>query len=198
MGVRYLYLVRHGETAEDGQLTVAGRRQALLVAGRLRGLGLDRVLHGPLPRTVETARLIAHQAGRLSLVATELAGEFIPQRPEPDTLPPRYAAFLRSNEDAGTPHRPDLAAAALHRFATPAEDDGRLVVVTHNFLIAWLVRHALDAPEPRWLGLDACHGGLTVIRYVTGEPPALVAFNDLSHLPPALRWTGFGAASRDS
>lgn len=63
--------------------------------------------------------------------------------------------------------------------------------MTHSFLIAWFVRHALDAPKPRWMGLNPCNGGLTVIRYTTDLPPALLMFNDLSHLPPELRWTGF-------
>ncbi|MFG3699729.1 histidine phosphatase family protein [Micromonospora sp. NPDC047620] len=42
------------------------------------------------------------------------------------------------------------------------------MVVTHTFLIAWFVRHALDAPERRWLGFNAHNGGLTVIRYRSG------------------------------
>ncbi|MFU8854301.1 hypothetical protein ACNAW0_25435 [Micromonospora sp. SL1-18] len=34
----------------------------------------------------------------------------------------------------------------MARFATaPAEGDVRELVITHNFLIGWLVRHALDA-----------------------------------------------------
>jgi hypothetical protein len=30
-----------------------------------------------------------------------------------------------------------------------------------------------------------------VIRYSPGRPAALLTYNDLSHLPAELRWTGF-------
>ncbi|WP_242623900.1 histidine phosphatase family protein [Micromonospora kangleipakensis] len=68
--------------------------------------------------------------------------------------------------------------------------DVRELVITHNFLIAWFVRHALDAPERRWLGLNHHNCGLTVIRYSSGGPPNLIAVNDVAHLPPELRGTG--------
>lgn len=71
------------------------------------------------------------------------------------------------------------------------EEDRHELVITHNFLIAWLVRQALDAPAWRWLGLNVCNAALTVIRYAPGRTPSLLAFNDMSHLPPDLRWTGF-------
>lgn len=50
--------------------------------------------------------------------------------------------------------------------------------------IAWLVRHALDAPPARWLGLKSATTGLTVIEYRNGLPPTLVMFNGE---PPAGR-----------
>jgi probable phosphoglycerate mutase len=53
------------------------------------------------------------------------------------------------------------------------------------------VRDALDAPDARWLGLNAANCALTVIQYRPGVPPALISFNDTGHLPPDLRWTGF-------
>lgn len=74
-----------------------------------------------------------------------------------------------------------------------ADRDGSELIVTHNFLIGWFVRHALDAPDERWMGLNQCNGGLTVILYRTGQPASLVSFNDVGHLPPSLRWTGFPA-----
>jgi serine/threonine-protein phosphatase PGAM5 len=77
----------------------------------------------------------------------------------------------------------------VDRFFTP--EDRCDLIVTHNFLVGWLVRHALGAPADRWLGLNAAHASLTVIRCRDGRPPALVSFNDLAHLPAELRWTGF-------
>ncbi|MFV2113409.1 histidine phosphatase family protein [Micromonospora sp. LOL_025] len=92
---------------------------------------------------------------------------------------------------------PRLTAAAVRRFApAPVDGDRRDLVVTHTFLIAWFVRPALDAPERRWLGFNAHHCGLTVIRYGSGGPPTLVAVNDTAHLPPGLRGTGLPADHR--
>ncbi|MEP7335046.1 MAG: histidine phosphatase family protein [Actinomycetota bacterium] len=44
---------------EDVPLTVAGRDQAYAAASMLRGIDLDRVITSGLPRTVETARIVA-------------------------------------------------------------------------------------------------------------------------------------------
>jgi hypothetical protein len=63
--------------------------------------------------------------------------------------------------------------------------------VTHGFQVGWFVRDALDAPDWRWLGLNAQNAALTVIRYQAGRPAALVSFNDAAHLTEPLRWTGF-------
>ena len=67
------------------------------------------------------------------------------------------------------------------------------LIVTHNFLIGWFIRHALDAPDWRWIGLNQQNCALTVILYQPGLPPSLVTFNDAAHLPDQLRWTGFPA-----
>ena len=66
---RRLYLMRHAAVSyfdrgrplrpEDVPLTVAGRDQAYAAASLLRGIDLDRVITSGLPRTEETARIVA-------------------------------------------------------------------------------------------------------------------------------------------
>jgi broad specificity phosphatase PhoE len=66
---RRVYLMRHAEVAyfEDGRplrpqdvsLTEAGRGQAAAARDALRGIRIDRVLTSGLPRTLETARIVA-------------------------------------------------------------------------------------------------------------------------------------------
>jgi broad specificity phosphatase PhoE len=66
---RRLYLMRHAAVSyfdrgmplkpEDVPLTVAGRDQAYAAASMLRGIELDRVITSGLPRTVETAVIVA-------------------------------------------------------------------------------------------------------------------------------------------
>ncbi|MBO3102328.1 hypothetical protein [Cellulomonas fengjieae] len=48
----------------------------------------------------------------------------------------------------------------------------------------------------RWLGLNSGNTALTVLTYRRGLPPTLVMFNDMSHLPAELRWTGFPTTAR--
>ncbi|MFF3920437.1 hypothetical protein ACFYZB_44975 [Streptomyces sp. NPDC001852] len=64
-------------------------------------------------------------------------------------------------------------------------------MITQAFLIAWLVRAAMDAPAWRWMGLNHGNAALSVIRYAPARPASVLVYNDMSHLPDVLRWTGF-------
>ncbi|MFG1840952.1 histidine phosphatase family protein [Micromonospora sp. NPDC049175] len=207
MATRLLYLTRHAEqdlTAlresdagePDTGLTERGRRQATLLGERLRGRRFAAVQHGPLRRAAQTAELVAASLPEVPVYETELAGDHLPHDTDPVGLPPAYATFLGQFSAAERVDGPQVTAAAVRRFAGPVSDGPtgdepvRELVVTHSFLIAWLVRHALDAPEWRWMGLNLHNAGLTVIRYSPTGPPNLIAVNDVAHLPPELRGTG--------
>jgi len=195
----FLYLVRHGEAVpHDGPLSPAGERQAQLTGKRLKDVPLSAIHHGPLPRTAQTARLIAACIPGVPVSASDLAGDYLPSDPNPDDLPPSYADFVAGFSAAERAEGPRLAVAALERFARADDEPGDTyeLVVTHNFLIGWLVSRALAAPSWRWLGLNQMNCALTVIAYRTGLPPALISFNDAGHLAPELRWNGFPAAVR--
>jgi serine/threonine-protein phosphatase PGAM5 len=182
---RWLYLARHGDAQEGGGLTPAGRQQAGLLGKRLSTVPLTEVVHSPEQRAAETAAALS-----LPVAAEQwdAAGDYVPYVPDP--VPPVLAGCTPAEREAGA----RWAAEALTRFANPApEPDAHHLIVTHAFLIAWFVRDAVGAPPERWLGLNAANCGLTVIRYTPGRPAALVQFNDLGHLPPELRWTGFSA-----
>ncbi|MFI1420862.1 histidine phosphatase family protein [Streptomyces sp. NPDC020731] len=195
---RHLYLVRHGEASPDESgLTEAGRRQAALLGQRLRGIPFTAVHHGPLPRAEQTARLIGDRLGSVPLHVSEAAGDYVPHIPGRDELPAESAdfhlRFLAGATDEERRHGPALARRALDLFtgAVDGEEDRHELVVTHNFLVAWLVRDAMHAPKWRWLGLSHCNAALTVIRYAPGRPASVLLSNDMRHLPAELRWTGF-------
>lgn len=80
----------------------------------------------------------------------------------------------------------------MERFTGPVdgEEDRHELVVTHNFLVARLVRDAMYAPKWRWLGLNHANAALTVIRYPPDRPASVLLTNDMRHLPADLRWTG--------
>ncbi|MDX3537443.1 histidine phosphatase family protein [Streptomyces sp. MB09-01] len=195
---RYLYLARHGEALPDESgLTQDGRRQAALLGHRLRGVPLAAVHHGPLPRAEQTARLIGDQLEHVPLHCSEAAGDYVPHMPQREELPAESADFyLRFLEGASAEereHGPALVRQAMDLFTGPVEgeEDRHELVVTHNFLVAWLVREAMHAPKWRWLGINHGNASLTVIRYVPGRPASVLVSNDMRHLPAELRWTGF-------
>lgn len=195
---RFLYLVRHGDASpHDGPLSEVGREQARLAGHRLRQVPLAAIRHGPLPRAAQTAAIISEEFPGVPVSATELAGDYVPSDPDPAELPAPFARFLSSYSADERADGARLARAALREFATAGADgsDAHELIVTHNFLIGWLVSQALNAPSWRWLGLNQMNAGLTVIAYQAGSPPSLISFNDAGHLPPALRWTGFPAAA---
>jgi probable phosphoglycerate mutase len=195
---RYLYLVRHAEAlADESGLSENGCRQAALLGRRLRGVAFSAVHHGPLARAAQTARLVGEQLDGVPLEVSEIAGDYVPYVPTRDELPEDSAdhllRFLGQFPAEERERGPALARRALERFTGPV-DDGRErheLVITHNFLVGWLVRAAMDAPPWRWLGLNQCNAALTVIRYAPGRPVSVLLSNDMRHLPAELRWTGF-------
>ncbi|WP_405876575.1 histidine phosphatase family protein [Streptomyces sp. NBC_01136] len=195
---RYLYLARHGEASPDeSKLTDNGRRQALLLGERLQRSPLSAVHHGPLPRAEQTAQLICDQLDDVPLQSSELTGDYIPYLPQRQELPSEsadamlghLAQFPAEEREKG----PELAQRARAQFTGPVDGDEprHELIVTHNFLIGWLVRDALDAPKWRWMGLNHANAALTVIRYAPGRPASVLFYNDMAHLPTELRWTGF-------
>ncbi|MET7288976.1 histidine phosphatase family protein [Streptomyces sp. NPDC005573] len=195
---RYLYLVRHGEaSSEESGLTERGRRQATLLGQRLRDIPFAAVHHGPLPRAEQTARLIGDELKEVPLTRSDVAGDYVPYMPAREELPPESAdfflRFLSGATEEELEEGPALARRAQELFTGPVEgqEDRHELVVTHNFLIAWLVRDAMYAPDWRWLGLNHGNAALTVIRYMPGRPASVLVSNDMRHLPADLRWTGF-------
>ncbi|GAB2560058.1 histidine phosphatase family protein [Kribbella endophytica] len=195
---RYLYLVRHAEaTPDESGLTKNGRHQALLLGQRLRDVPFSAVHHGPLPRATETAHLLGDLLQNVPLHISEAAGDYIPQVPERDDLPADSAdfllRFLDQITDEEAEYGPPLARQALNLFTGPVDGNEAQheLVVTHNFLISWLVTQAMDAPAWRWLTLNHCNAALTVLRYTPGRPSTVLTYNDMSHLPTNLHWTGF-------
>ncbi|MEI5102728.1 histidine phosphatase family protein [Streptomyces sp. PmtG] len=195
---RYLYLTRRGEASSDeSELTDAGRRQAVLLAERLRGVPLAAIHHGPLPRAEQTAGLVGERFDGVPVRPSAAVGDYIPYLPAREELPragaDAWLSFLGQFTAEEREQGAGLAAAAPADFtgAVVGDEPRHALVVTHNFVAGWLVRAALDAPKWRWLGINHAHAALTVIRYAPGRPPAVLLFNDTGHLPAELRWTGF-------
>lgn len=199
MATRHLYLARHGNADAFGETTDIGRRQARLLGRRLAHLPIDAVWHSPLPRAAACAREVAAQLrpGTPVAEAAELI-DHVPYVPTPEETPHAWVPFFDGYDPAEAAAGNRIAHSLTARFAIPPEqaDDVHEVLITHSDPIAWLVRDALGAPSVRWLGLNSANTALTVIEYRPGLPPAVVMFNEMSHLPAELRWTGFPQAAR--
>lgn len=199
MATRYLYIARHGDADAFGNLTSTGREQARLLGKRLAHLPIGNVWHSPLPRAADTARELDLflEGNTVVAEAAELI-DHVPYVPAPNETPPSWAPFFDGYDRAEAAAGYKIAQSLTHRFAQALQqdEDQHELLVTHAYPIAWLIRDALDAPPTRWLGLSSANAALTVIEYRPGTYPSISTFNDLSHLPPELRWTGFPSGPR--
>jgi serine/threonine-protein phosphatase PGAM5 len=176
-GVTVLHLVRHGEQDPAGEgLTPRGRQQARLAGQRLIGAALTAIHHSPVRRAAETAEVVSAQ---LPGVPVHVCEHLTDRTPIPAEYPAEYARFLAGVPAAERDEGPVRLRAAVERLSSLG---GEHLLVTHNFVIGWFVRHALDAPDWRWIGLNQANGDLTTIRYEDGSRPQLVTFNDTGHL----------------
>ena len=209
-----LHVVRHaepdhggpGESAASG-LTARGLAQAQALGTRLGRAGVDAVLHGPLPRAERTALRLAAAAGGVPVAVCDHLDDRTPLPGDLDDVPAVHRPFVRAAL-AGGGDEVDLDATALRRaveafspgalaatlasclgapVAGPPDRPLHVVLVTHAFVVGWFVRDALDAPDWRWMGLNASHASLTTILMRDGRPATLLGFDDLSHLPDDLR-----------
>jgi len=187
-----LYLVRHGEQLDaehgmpDGPLSPRGRRQAELLGERLGGVPFDHAWHSPLQRAAETAAIIAAKMPALEPEPSALLFDCIPSGPAPET-PKVYEGFFGSVTEAQIEAGSAQMADAAAEFLRSHREDRHDLLITHNFVIAWLVREALGAPDWRWLSINQANCGLTVLTQKSGRPWSLMVHNDLAHLPPELR-----------
>ncbi|MEU5030516.1 histidine phosphatase family protein [Streptomyces milbemycinicus] len=194
MPTRHVYLVRHGAADPFGELTDIGQWQSELLGRRLAALPIDAVWHSPLPRAVRCAQIVGRH---LPNAGVREAAELIDHVPHvPDDAPPAWAAFFDGYDAEEAAAGARLADALTDRFARPATSETHEVLVTHAYQVAWLIRHALDAPPVRWLGLNCGNTALTAIEYRDGMAPTVLLYNDMGHLPTDLRWTGFGNGTR--
>lgn len=154
-----LLLVRHGETAlnvarvlqpADTPLSEAGRRQAVLLAGRIATLRPAGLVSSPLPRALQTAEAIADATGlvieRMDALQERNFGEL--RGRGYDSL--GFDA-LRMDEappggESAAAFRDRVARALTELAAQQAALAGPLVVVTHGLVLRVWLDHLLHLP----------------------------------------------------
>jgi serine/threonine-protein phosphatase PGAM5 len=185
-----LYLVRHGEQDPDsagGELSDQGCQQAHQLGRRLRDVPFSEIHHSPVARAAQTADAIASYLPNVARHACDLMADRapVPSQTHRDEYPQRFLSLLDNvpieerDEDAAELQR------AIEHFGTTSDQNRNELLITHNFVIGWFVRHVLDAPTWRWMGLNQANCGLTIVQWSTDRPPTLISFNDVGHLPSA-------------
>ncbi len=124
MAYRFVYVARHGEAIDEGELSEAGRRQADALGRRIAGISFAAIHHGPLPRATETAHLVAAHLPGVPVYATEEVGDYLPYAPDTAAFPPSIKRFIDSYTPDEQAAGADLARAATEQFMTvPATMD---------------------------------------------------------------------------
>ncbi|GIM94167.1 histidine phosphatase family protein [Paractinoplanes toevensis] len=178
MAITRLYLVRHGEKGPAG-LSDLGRDQAERLGRRLSTTPFAAIHHSPLPRATRTAEIVA---AHLPLVPRHVCDHVADRTPVPSAgrrgeYPERWHSWL---DDVPAEERDEDAkalTAAVEHFGVTGDHDRNELLITHNFVIGWFVRHALDAPEWRWIGLNLDNCAVTVVQWDSTRPPRLISFN---------------------
>lgn len=194
MGIRYLYLVRHGqydiESQEElgGNLTGIGREQAQATAEALSQLPIRSVYTSPWQRAQETAAIVCE---RLTGIQPQIVPELVELIP---AIPARDAYFFAM-------HRPNLtrehieetravADEAFNRLFCPSpvqEDFPHEVVVCHGNIIRYFVCKTLGVPADTWTNMETNQCGITRCAIEADGRMRLISMNDTGHLPLALR-----------
>ena len=169
-GVTEIWLVRHGDCYEDmadepdPPLSPLGRKQAALLAERVRRLKPAAVYSSPYRRAVETAKAIADDVSvdpRLVEMAMDLTDEGMLDFKEPPlTVVERMSAAIDD--------------------ITQAHEGGRVIVISHGAAIVNYVTDVLRL-EPGQLRLLPYYTSVSIVRAL-GDRRIIAGFGDVAHL----------------
>lgn len=185
-----LYLVRHGEQGSasdhepDEGLSQLGRDQADRLGRRLRTVPFSAVHHSPLARATQTADIVARYLPQVPRHDCNFVADRtpVPSAAERGRYPERWHARLDGVPDDERDEDAVALRAAVEHFGVTGKEDRHELLITHNFVIGWFVRHILDAPVWRWIGLNQANCAITIVQWDSDRPPTLVSFNDTGHL----------------
>ena len=106
----------------------------------------------------------------------------MPSAAELDRYPQRWHAWFDGVPDDERDEDAAALQAAVEHFGVTGEADRYELLITHNFVIGWFVRHVLDAPVWRWMSLTQANCAITIVQWDSDRPPTLITFNDTGHL----------------
>jgi broad specificity phosphatase PhoE len=196
---RRILLIRHGHYDrvdalgdEVWGLSPLGRRQAARTGRRLARLlphftgTLEGLYASPWPRAQQTAVIGAHEMGIDRVRVKDYLHETVPLVPlAPDGVSSTHPT-LPPTTDADRIEVADQVRRVVARFFKGGSKPCTYVLFTHGNLIRYLLAETLGLPYEAWMHIAICHASITEIRVFPGNVPALISFNETSHLPPEM------------
>lgn len=179
-----IILVRHGQyhsasARNHEKLTVLGRRQAKLVAQRLKEVKINTITYSTMPRAIETATLIKKElkfSGQFK--SCELVRECIPGFPK--KLRKKYGY---TDEKKLIQHEKQAARAYRKHFKIPTKSSVE-VIVCHGNVIRYLVCRSLGIDTLSWRLMDIQQCAISMIEVRLKDPQrVLISHNEIGHIP---------------
>lgn len=193
-GVRYIYLIRHGEYDHEDKadsktgkkLVELGHKQARFMGKRLKKLRLtfDVFVSSEYTRARETADDIGKSI-KLTPTRDPLLNECTPASASDKKEP-------SEDDTSGCDQRLDAAWAKYVQAS--AAGDLHDVLVCHGNVIRWFVSRSLSGDGKLWRGMAIANASITVIAVRADGSTRVAAFSDTGHIPADKQtWTGDGA-----
>ncbi|MFC2173170.1 histidine phosphatase family protein [Acidobacteriota bacterium] len=185
MGIRQIYLVRHGQHIKDKKLdpgslgpslTGLGIRQAKHTAKALSTIGINAVHCSSLTRAKQTAEIIALAFPGIKVRPSRLLWECVPTRIK--SLPIDKNTIEQDRERAER---------VLLKHFKPARVDRHEIIVAHGNLIRYLVCRVLGLRRTAWSKLGTFNCSITRVMIDPKGPKILLSFNENHHIPSTLR-----------
>ncbi len=188
MAYRYLYLVRHAQydpseaSNPQGELTALGKRQAQTLVKAFKGVPVTAIHVSALARALQTAEPLVKVFPEAKVSRTRRLFECIPP-----LLPALRQSYFQHYTDA------ELAQQAQHAqrahdayFKRTSGADKHEVLVFHGNLIRYLACRAMGFDPAGWSNLESRNCSITRIVIEPDGAAALISYNEVGHLPPAL------------
>jgi probable phosphoglycerate mutase len=137
-----------------------------------------------LTRAAQTAEIVARHLSPVPRHDCDLVADRtpVPSAEHRNTYPDRWLPWLDEVPSAERDEDAAALQAAVAHLGVVGDNDRHELLITHNFVIGWFIRHVLDAPHWRWIGLNLDNCAITIVQWETGRPPTLISFNDTGHL----------------
>lgn len=191
MGIRTIYLIRHGEYAPQdddiadtlNNLTPLGIAQARLVSNRLKSMKINfnTLISSTMTRASQTAMVINWDFPELELQKEDLIRE---------CTPPTWRKDVMFGVD--TSHCEECVKnleQAFQKYFIPSSDnkDRNDIIVCHGNVIRYFVTKILKVDTMAWLQMSIANCSLTIVRILPDGTMKLDAFSDYGHIPENMR-----------